>query len=412
MSNWVTGKELMAYWDIEDFELFGCLKKGLQPYDEMGRKVVDSDLLKRGKQKSLEEIILEEIIKDLGTTRKAPGPTDSSRLSGSERERRARMLYESQKSVILDLPKDHPHVSFTLPQNNKKAIEAIETVMKFRFNEKETSEFAGKHGYRNFNEQRDGNTPEQTQIDSSSSGVKYEPWLSGEKVKEILNTDNAGLLDLIKEGVLVPHTETLKPLTVEDIDYMMNDPVGQLLPDWPPSGFDGLKFREDEVLRFAESRTLVDVGIEGNTQVFQQDLVTSDAKGKQTIQEKRFPNIVVAINTGQNVRWEDIKITFISDEEILVQYGEEHAGRKFNCTGFENGKNGKPIRSWVLLYKTAHKNGGIFEYSYNTRKLIEKIVQELNKKLSELFPDIPEKPLRLFNEDDSYKPAYKICSNH
>ena len=410
MSNWTTGKELVNYWDIEAFELFGCLKKGLQPYDEMGRKVVDSDLLKRGKQKSLEEILLEEIIKDLGTTRKTPGPTDSSRLSGSERERRARMLYESQKLVILDLPKDHPHVSFTLPQNNKKAIEAIETAMRFRFNKKEISEFAGKHEYRIFNERGDGNSHEQTQIDLNSSGGKYEPWISGKKVKGMLNTDDAGLMHLIKEGHLVPYTKSLNPLTVEDINYRMNDLRGSLLPDWWLSEFDGLRFERGEFVKIAESRGFVDVGIEENTQISQQDLVTSDAKEKQTIQNKQFQNIVAVINTEQKVRWGDIKITFLSDEEILVQYGEEHTQRRFNRAGFEDRRNGRPVGSWTALCKAASRSGEI-HIARENRVEIEKIAQDLNKKLKTLFPDISKKPIKLFKRDNLYKPVFEAHSN-
>ena len=137
----------------------------------------------------------------------------------------------------------------------------------------------------------------------------------------------------------------------------------------------------------------------------------SDAEepGDEAAQKKQFPNIVAAINTGHNVQWGDIKATFISDEEILVQYGKASSERKFNLAGFENRKNGKPIRSWAVLRESANKNGKI-PYSFENRNKIEKIVQELNKKMTDLFPDISGKAIRLFKKEKAYKPAFFLDS--
>ena len=125
----------------------------------------------------------------------------------------------------------------------------------------------------------------------------------------------------------------------------------------------------------------------------------------------KFPNIVVKINTGKHIRWNDIKITFISTEEILIQYGEKHSERKFDNAGFEDRRNGNPIQAWIALCEVARQNRGMFKYSFKTRNQIEKVVQILNKKFHMLFPDIDGKPFDLFKRESAYKLAFQISSN-
>jgi hypothetical protein len=145
MQNWITGKELMAYWDIADFELLGCLKKGLQPYDEMGRRVVDSDSLEHGKQQSLEEIIRNQRAKLNAQVLGSPGSTVRPPPTDSEIERGARIIYERQRLVILNPPKEHPYMSFSLPPNEGKALKAIKRVKCFLFKKEEVSKFAERN---------------------------------------------------------------------------------------------------------------------------------------------------------------------------------------------------------------------------------------------------------------------------
>ncbi|MDZ7697634.1 MAG: hypothetical protein U5R49_12185 [Deltaproteobacteria bacterium] len=128
--------------------------------------------------------------------------------------------------------------------------------------------------------------------------------------------------------------------------------------------------------------------------------------------KEKFPNTVLEIRTGENVQWEDIKITFISDDEILIQYHEEGTHRKFNYAGFENRKSGKPIQSWLVFCETAKRGKGGIRYTFTNRKKIEKIAHELNRKLCELFPDIPEKPIKLYKKNQNvYKATFQINSN-
>jgi hypothetical protein len=124
---------------------------------------------------------------------------------------------------------------------------------------------------------------------------------------------------------------------------------------------------------------------------------------------KKWPNIVAKIRTPDGIEWSDIKITFLSDEEILVQYLEEHAERRFNTAGFEDGRNGNPIMSWELFHKSASKKA--IPFNMTDRKKIEKTVQILNEKLSGLFPDLSQNPIQLNKEKDGYYFPFQIMTN-
>ena len=89
---------------------------------------------------------------------------------------------------------------------------------------------------------------------------------------------------------------------------------------------------------------------------------------KAQFRKEKFPNSVFEIRTGEDVQWEDIKITFISDDEILIQYHEEGTHRKFNYAGFENRKSGKPIQSWLVFCETAKRGKGGIPYTFTNRK--------------------------------------------
>lgn len=131
---------------------------------------------------------------------------------------------------------------------------------------------------------------------------------------------------------------------------------------------------------------------------------------EKVVKKHNFNNIVHEIHTDDNTEWNDIKITFLSDEEILIQYGDESDHRKFNFAGFEDKRNGKPINSWVVLCE-AGKKGREISFSFNNRRQVEKIAQTLNKKLSNLFPNIKNLPVQLNKDKNAYQFAFQIDSN-
>jgi hypothetical protein len=307
MSNWITGKDLAAYWDLKAFEFFGLLKKGLQPYDGLGRKVIDADTLEKGKKYSFEWLVEDFTAKRNANVSRGP-------MTDTEINSRAKMAYARQPVVFLSPPENNPYMSFTLPSSKKKAHTAIQKAMGLLFNKDEASDFAEEHGYRAIKEQNGGEASGLCQSSPDAAGVPYQPWVTGEWIKRTLPTDNSGLLSLVYEGVLTAHTEILEPLTPEDIHYLMKDPVGHLSSAWPMAGFDGLKFRKAEVLRVIEAQRC-DGAAEGESNHAAKSKSLDSkadvrAEDTKTIRREKYPNIVAEIKTGQNIEWRDLRITF------------------------------------------------------------------------------------------------------
>ena len=124
---------------------------------------------------------------------------------------------------------------------------------------------------------------------------------------------------------------------------------------------------------------------------------------------KRFSSEMVPVKTSDDINWNDVKITFVSDEEILVQYAKESSSRNFKNTGFEDGRSGKPIASWAVLREAATRSGEIL-FTFENRKTVEKTVQTLNAKLSILFPYILGHPIKINNSKKRYVFEFKIAS--
>ena len=158
MSNWIYGKDLIGHWNIEDFELFGFLKKGLQPYDKHGRKVIDSDSLEWGRKWTPEHC--ENLVRgtQTGIVMTNSGPLVSPRLTEQEIKQEGKEFFESLPLKILNPPKDSPYMSFSLPFNEKEATKAIASAKYFRFKKDEASEFAKKHGLPRFDQGRSDHT--------------------------------------------------------------------------------------------------------------------------------------------------------------------------------------------------------------------------------------------------------------
>ena len=162
--NWITGKELMTYWDIEGFELFNCLGEGLQPYTVHGQKIVNIDTLDLGREKPIEWYIneLKQRIniargeQEVGHVITRSGGMRSSTenpllsLTPLEIEQQAKKRFEKQPVEPIDPPLHH--MSFTLPDDYVKAMIAILKVMGLKFRKDKASEYGEKHGYRSFNE--------------------------------------------------------------------------------------------------------------------------------------------------------------------------------------------------------------------------------------------------------------------
>lgn len=133
-------------------------------------------------------------------------------------------------------------------------------------------------------------------------------------------------------------------------------------------------------------------------------------KEQKVKKSNKYSNHVAPIKIGDSVHWANVKIIFISDYEILVQYGEKSASRQFNNAGFENRKNGKPIQAWTIFCAAASNKNRCIPFKFKTRKTVEKVAQELNKKLLALFPDMRKQPVQLTKEKTAYHFAFQLES--
>ena len=388
MSNWITGKELMVYWDIEGFELFNCLGKGLQPYTAHGKKIVNTDPLEHERRVSYEHLEA-----DLRHWNDHPGLGSGRKLSERELKQRAEEQFESQ-SKIPKTPPRHP-MSFTLPDNDIKAGKAILKVMWLKFRKDEASEFAKQYGYRVLNEQRNGKASELRQSTLEPSSMKYKTWLPGEEIKSALCVDDAGLLHLIKKGVLLPHTESLEPLTVEDINYMMSDSEGYCSPAWPMAGFDGFRFHKDEFLRFSESQG-ISMGVDKDEDVHQisSNRADSEVNEKASIPEEEGPlKSAVAPAT--------ILLQLEPDDQVKIKIPGGDTEIKHITTDF---KFRSAATGAAKAFKEILENGQYLSVDDKTRDHIKQAEMKLQEhfKTKEKFIVLSEK------RSGRYVPVFKI----
>ncbi len=120
----------------------------------------------------------------------------------------------------------------------------------------------------------------------------------------------------------------------------------------------------------------------------------------------------IAITRDKDLKWENIKITFLSDVEFHIQYKSDSITRSFKHAGFENKKNSLPIQSWQILKKAAEKNSAI-PYDFKTRNKVEKIAQNLRSKFRTLFPGIDSKtdPVPIDSKNKVYRFTFHLdCS--
>jgi hypothetical protein len=178
---------------------------------------------------------------------------------------------------------------------------------------------------------------------------------------------------------------------IDEIEEIIRNSISYFV--FEKSDFERLLLTEDEFTNLEQKKTNL---------YPEPDSVPSKYK-------KRFSNQIVPIKTEQNIKWADIKITFLSDDEILVQYGNESDHRKFFNAGFEDRRNGKPIGTWFVLNKFA-ESGGLIQFDSRNRRKVEKAVQIINTKLLQLFPNLQDNPIKINKKKNEYHSAFQIES--
>jgi len=129
------------------------------------------------------------------------------------------------------------------------------------------------------------------------------------------------------------------------------------------------------------------------------------------LRTRRNASIVEKSSDGHPPKWEDIEISFLSDERIQLK--APGLTKTFNYAefGFEDGRNKKPNGAWITLRALAENRGILKEPFKEHQKwaAIEKRVQEIRKALREQF-GITEDPLP-YVKGTGYRALFKIeCS--
>jgi hypothetical protein len=117
-------------------------------------------------------------------------------------------------------------------------------------------------------------------------------------------------------------------------------------------------------------------------------------------------------------KWEDIEISFLSDERVQITMGTETETRNYAEMGFASKKNGTPVLAWNTLRTMAQAGGVIRVASGSSMKWgeVEKRMQEIRNVLRHRFglTDDPlwyTKKTRRNPEEFGYRTKFKLgCS--
>jgi hypothetical protein len=132
------------------------------------------------------------------------------------------------------------------------------------------------------------------------------------------------------------------------------------------------------------------------------------------IDEGKNPATDISISKDKRLKWQDITITFLNDNEIHFQFGQDNVTRNYKDAGFVDGRGGRsgkmPITAWGILLKSSKNGGEIPWLAFQERRKVEKHVQVIRKIFRNLFPGIDPKtdPIPLDKKNQQYKTAFHL----
>jgi hypothetical protein len=107
-------------------------------------------------------------------------------------------------------------------------------------------------------------------------------------------------------------------------------------------------------------------------------------------------------------KWEDVDITFLSEERVQIRIGKDFQTCNYAELGFKDSRSGKPNRAWALLMALA-KSRGDPQYTEQTEKSFPKVerrFQEIRKALRAYF-GLDNDPLP-YSRGTGYAPRFRI----
>ena len=115
------------------------------------------------------------------------------------------------------------------------------------------------------------------------------------------------------------------------------------------------------------------------------------------------------ISKKSDLQWNDITVFVVSDFELRFHpKGKTAITREYKDLGFEDKRSSNPVQAWTILIEALRQNRGEIPYHLNNKKKIEKIAQELRKKIKGLFPNIKGNPILFDKSNNSYQISLKI----
>jgi hypothetical protein len=116
----------------------------------------------------------------------------------------------------------------------------------------------------------------------------------------------------------------------------------------------------------------------------------------------------------QASKWEDIEISFLSDERVQITIGAQRDTRNYDEMGFANKKDGKPVLAWQVL-RTMAEAGGVIRTASDGMNWaeVEKRIQEIRTVLRHRF-GLNDDPLpftrktRRNPEEFGYRTKFKL----
>jgi hypothetical protein len=104
--------------------------------------------------------------------------------------------------------------------------------------------------------------------------------------------------------------------------------------------------------------------------------------------------------------WAEIKIVFLSEERVEICRGGNRETCNYGELGFEDHRNGKPNRAWIMLLEMANRNGAIPRPTAGRhREMIQKRIEEIREKLRAYFK-IQADPIPF--SGNTYQTSFKI----
>ncbi len=127
---------------------------------------------------------------------------------------------------------------------------------------------------------------------------------------------------------------------------------------------------------------------------------------------KKSPLALLPVQTPENLRWENVVITFVNPDAVQIKYKDFSEPRTADVMGFGDSRGAKePLTLWRLLLEFA-KNEGVLSPTFvsdtDNPDSFKKRISRLSEKLSAAFPNIDGSPIHHYNPRRGYQTRFVI----